>query len=135
MDFSDWATFPTFPTLFSSSARKRNTNRPSNRRRCTASLIPLYNQNRQLDDYQILISGQACARYPEGWGWHSQGGYPAYRRPYRRPNYACCSNQNETVALFCKVNAKRWCLLAEPSPCGGTIIHQINIKYQPVNYY
>ena len=35
------------------------------------------------------------------------------RRPNRRPFYACCRNQNETVALFCKVNAKRWCLLAE----------------------
>ena len=43
------------------------------------------------------------------------------RRPNRRPFYACCRNQNETVALFCKVNAKRWCLQAEPSPCGGTI--------------
>jgi len=42
------------------------------------------------------------------------------RIPNRRPFYACCRNQNETVALFCKVNAKRWCLLAEPSPCGGT---------------
>ena len=40
----------------------------------------------------------------------------------RRPFYACCRDQNETVALFCKVNAKRWCLLAEPSPCGGTTI-------------
>ena len=39
---------------------------------------------------------------------------PRYRRPNRRPFYACCRNQNETVALFCKVNAKRWCLLAEP---------------------
>jgi hypothetical protein len=38
----------------------------------------------------------------------------SYRRPNRRPNYACCRNQNETVALFCKVNAKRWCLQAEP---------------------
>ena len=36
------------------------------------------------------------------------------RRPNRRPFYACCRNQNETVALFCKVNAKRWCLQAEP---------------------
>ena len=44
------------------------------------------------------------------------------RRPNRRPFYACCRDQNETVALFCKVNAKRWCLLAEPSPCGGTTI-------------
>jgi len=43
------------------------------------------------------------------------------RRPYRRPFYACCRNQNETVALFYEVNAKRWCLQAEPSPCGGTI--------------
>jgi hypothetical protein len=27
--------------------------------------------------------------------------------------------------LFCKVNAKRWCLLAEPSPLLGT---KISIK-------
>ena len=39
---------------------------------------------------------------------------PSYRRPNRRPKYACCTNQNETVALFCKVNAKRWRLQAEP---------------------
>ena len=39
---------------------------------------------------------------------------PRYRRPNRRPKYACCTNQNETVALFCKVNAKLWCLQAEP---------------------
>ena len=31
------------------------------------------------------------------------------RRPNRRPIYACCRDQNETVALFCKVHAKRWC--------------------------
>ena len=42
------------------------------------------------------------------------------RRPNRRPFYACCRNQNETVALFCKVNAKCWCLQAEPSPLLGT---------------
>ena len=27
------------------------------------------------------------------------------RRPNRRPNYACCRNYNQTVALFCGVNA------------------------------
>jgi hypothetical protein len=43
-------------------------------------------------------------------------------RPNRRPFHACCRDHNETVALFCEVNAKRWCLLAEPAPCGGTTI-------------
>ena len=38
------------------------------------------------------------------------------RRPNRRPIYACCRDQNETVALFYEVNAKCWCLLAEPLP-------------------
>ena len=54
------------------------------------------------------------------------GGLPLpparYRRPNRRPNFACCTNQNETVALFCGVNAWHHLLQAEPSPCGGTII-------------
>ena len=50
------------------------------------------------------------------------------RRPNRRPFYACCRNQNGTVVLFCKVNAKRWCLLAEPSPCGGTIKSDTYVK-------
>ena len=45
------------------------------------------------------------------------------RRPNRRPIWPRCRNQNETVALFCEVNAERWCLLAEPSPCGGTSNH------------
>ena len=59
-----------------------------------------------VDETQILISGQAHARYPYGVAYRSPP--PTYRRPNRRPNYACCRNRNETVALFCKVNAKRW---------------------------
>ena len=47
---------------------------------------------------------------------------PGNRRPNRGPKYACCTNQNETVALFCGVNAWHHLLQAEPSPCGGTII-------------
>ena len=50
------------------------------------------------------------------------GGLPLAPPRCRRPKYACCMNRNEIVALFCRVNAKRWCLLAEPSPCGGTTI-------------
>ena len=73
----------------------------------------------QVDDTQIPIAGQSYVRYPLGGGVaHARG---SDRRPNRRPFYACCRNQNGTVVLFCKVNAKRWCLLAEPSPCGGTI--------------
>ncbi len=53
---------------------------------------------------------------------HRHSPPPRYRRPNRRPNYACRRNQNETVALFCKVNAKRWCLQAEPSPQTGATI-------------
>jgi hypothetical protein len=68
-----------------------------------------------------------------GGGLAHAGG--SYRRPNRRPFYACCRNQNETVALFCKVKAKHWCLLAEPSPCGGTTIHHKDITYQSINYY
>jgi len=56
---------------------------------------------------------------------------PRYRRPNRRPKYACCTNQNETVALFCGVNAWHHFLQAEPSPCGGTINF---IKYIYYNY-
>jgi hypothetical protein len=73
-----------------------------------------------VDDTQNPIAGQGYVRYHLGVGWHMQGG--SDRRPNRRPFYACCREQNETVALYCKVNAQRWCLLAEPSPCGGTII-------------
>ena len=65
-----------------------------------------------VDDTQNLIAGQGYVRYPLGGGVAHAGG--SDRRPNRRPIYACCRNQNETVALFCKVNAKRWCLLAEP---------------------
>ena len=38
------------------------------------------------------------------------------RRPNRRPNYACCRNYNQTVALFCGVNALGRFLPEEPSP-------------------
>ena len=87
----------------------------------------------QVDDTQIPIAGQGYVRYPlRGGVAHAQG---SDRRPNRRPFYACCREQNETVALFCKVNAKRWCLLAEPSPCGGTTIHHKDIIYQRINYY
>ena len=113
-DFSDWATFPTFPTLFSSSTRKRNNNRAPKPRRCTASPIPLHNQNRQLDDYQIPIAGQACARYRHRGAYRSPP--PRYRRPNRRPKYACCRNYNQAVALFCGVNALGRFLPVEPSP-------------------
>jgi hypothetical protein len=80
--------------------------------------------------FSSTISGQAYIRYRLGGGVaHARG---SDRRPNRRPFYACCRDQNETVALFCKVNAKRWCLLAEPSPLLGTkhlpkmIINQAN---------
>ena len=74
----------------------------------------------QVDDTQIPIAGQGYLRYPLGGGAaHARG---SDRRPNRRPFYASCRNQNETVALFCKVNAKRWCLLAEPSPLLGTTL-------------
>ena len=70
--------------------------------------------------FSSAISGQAHIRYRLGGGVaHARG---SDRGPNRRPIYACCGNQNETVALFCKVNAKRWCLLAEPSPLLGTTI-------------
>ena len=73
-----------------------------------------------VDDTQNPIAGQSYIRYPLGGGVaHARS---SDRIPNRRPLYACCRDQNETVALICKVNAKCWCLLAEPSPCGGTII-------------
>ena len=75
-----------------------------------------------VDDYQILIVGQAYARYRHRGG--QPLARPRYRRPNRRPKYACCTNQNETVALFCKVNAKRWCLLAEPESVWGHHLNQ-----------
>ena len=71
-----------------------------------------------VDDTQIPIAGQSYVRYPLGGGVALAGG--SDRIPNRRPFYACCRDQNETVTLFCKVNAKRWCLLAEPSPLLGT---------------
>jgi len=62
-----------------------------------------------------IIKSQSQVRlvYDTPIGWPTTRPL-SYRRPNRRPKYACCRNQNETVALFCKVNAKRWCLLAEP---------------------
>ncbi len=36
------------------------------------------------------------------------------------------AEQKRTVALFCEVNAKRWCLLAEAFPLLGTIIPYIS---------
>ena len=89
-------------------------------RRYTNWFVPVQNQNRQVYSLHISILGQAHIRY--GHSPHTTHP-PRYRRPNRRPNYACCRNQNETVALFCKVNAKRWCLLVEPSPLLGTKIH------------
>ena len=41
---------------------------------------------------------------------------PRYRRPNRRPKYACCRNYNQAVALFCGVNALGRFLQEEPSP-------------------
>ena len=73
-----------------------------------------------VDDTQNLIAGQGYVRYRPGGGVAHAGG--SDRRPNRRPIYACCRNQNETVALFYEVNAERWCLLAEPSPLLGTKI-------------
>jgi hypothetical protein len=40
----------------------------------------------------------------------------AFRRPNRRPKYACCRSWIQTIALFCGVNALGHLLLAEPSP-------------------
>jgi len=42
--------------------RERGSNRPSKPRRYIVSLIPLHNQNRKLDDYQLPIAGRAHAR-------------------------------------------------------------------------
>ena len=67
----------------------------------------------QVDDCHNPISGQVCIRYPGIGGWHWQG---PNRRPNRRPNYACCRNYNQTVALFCGVNALGRFLPEEPSP-------------------
>ena len=54
---------------------------------------------------------------------------PRYRRPNRRPNYACCRNYNQTVALFCGVNALGRFLQVEPSPLLGTkILLEFRIK-------
>jgi len=87
----------------------------------------------QVDDTQIPIAGQGYVRYPlRGGVAHAQG---SDRRPNRRPFYACCREQNETVALFYEVNAWPWCLLAEPSPYGGTTIHHKNTIYQRAYYY
>jgi hypothetical protein len=69
---------------------------------------------------------------PRGWGGTCGG---PNRRPNRRPNYACCRNYNEALTLFCGVNAWHHLLQAEPSPCGGTIVHHKNITYQRVSFY
>ena len=50
--------------------------------------------------------------YPRGRGGTCRG---PNRRPNRRPNYACCRNYNQTVALFCGVNALGRFLQEEPS--------------------
>ena len=50
---------------------KRDTNRQPIPRKYTVSLIPQRNQNRQLDGYQTLISGQVCLRYPHRAAFHS----------------------------------------------------------------
>ena len=46
---------------------------------------------------------------------------PRYRRPNRRPKYACCRNRNEAVALYCGVNALVRFLQVEPPSYHRTI--------------
>ena len=64
-----------------------------------------------------IIKSQSQVRLmhgiPRGWGGTCRG---PNRRPNRRPNYACCRNYNQTVALFCGVNALGRFLPEEPSP-------------------
>ena len=96
----------------------------------TSSLHTLLSRNRQV---RPLKSDTASLRTPvtnlrSGLYTASPGGGVAHaggssRRPNRRPFYACCRNRNEPVALFCKVNAKRWCLQAEPSLFWAPINH------------
>jgi hypothetical protein len=74
-----------------------------------------------------IIKGQSQVRLmlgnPRGWGGTCGG---PNLRPNRRPNYACCRNYNQTVALF--LGLMRWVVAYRWShrPITGTTI---NIKY------
>ena len=124
-DFSDLPTQPTLPTLLSFFFNEKgkvirdtflvevaSTNSPRTLLSRNRQVRPLKSDTASLRTPVTNLRSGLYTASPGGGVAHAGG---SSRRPNRRPNYACRRNQNETVALFCKVNAKRWCLQAEPT--------------------